>query len=92
MLPYQEDDKQRVERKRHIGNDVVVVVFNETGRYHFYFDSVFVEISSILCDRPFNPSVLTSHFIHVVCVVSPALPGELPAVAPVVEMVNDHHC
>lgn len=32
MLPYQHDDKQHVERKRHIGNDVVVIVFNETGK------------------------------------------------------------
>lgn len=29
MLPSQEDDVQRVERKRHIGNDVVVFVFLE---------------------------------------------------------------
>jgi len=29
LLPLQPDDKQRVERKRHIGNDVVVVLFKE---------------------------------------------------------------
>eukprot|EP01119_Soliformovum_irregulare_P007511 TRINITY_DN1994_c3_g1_i3.p1 TRINITY_DN1994_c3_g1~~TRINITY_DN1994_c3_g1_i3.p1 ORF type:complete len:775 (-),score=157.70 TRINITY_DN1994_c3_g1_i3:37-2361(-) len=29
MLPFQLEDKQRVERKRHIGNDVVVLVFLE---------------------------------------------------------------
>lgn len=31
MLPSQEQDVQRVERKRHIGNDVVVFVFLEDG-------------------------------------------------------------
>jgi len=29
LLPSQEADHQRVERKRHIGNDVVVIVFHE---------------------------------------------------------------
>jgi len=29
MLPFQPDDLQRVERKRHLGNDVVVLVFKE---------------------------------------------------------------
>jgi hypothetical protein len=29
MLPFQRDDLQRVERKRHVGNDIVVVLFKE---------------------------------------------------------------
>jgi hypothetical protein len=29
MLPYKEGDEQQLERKRHIGNDVVVIVFQE---------------------------------------------------------------
>lgn len=29
LLPYQQDDKQRVERKRHLGNDIVVIIFKE---------------------------------------------------------------
>lgn len=29
LLPYHENDPQRVERKRHIGNDIVVIVFLE---------------------------------------------------------------
>jgi len=29
LLPFQEDDKQRVERKRHLGNDVVLLIFLE---------------------------------------------------------------
>lgn len=31
LLPYFSADVQQVERKRHIGNDVVVIVFNESG-------------------------------------------------------------
>jgi RAP1 GTPase activating protein 1 len=30
MLPFTKGDKQQVERKRHIGNDIVVIVFNES--------------------------------------------------------------
>lgn len=29
MLPFNPKDKQQLERKRHIGNDIVVVVFQE---------------------------------------------------------------
>eukprot|EP01119_Soliformovum_irregulare_P011178 TRINITY_DN2782_c0_g2_i1.p1 TRINITY_DN2782_c0_g2~~TRINITY_DN2782_c0_g2_i1.p1 ORF type:complete len:1124 (-),score=330.52 TRINITY_DN2782_c0_g2_i1:6-3377(-) len=29
MLPYQPDDKQHVERKRHIGNDITVLIFKD---------------------------------------------------------------
>ena len=53
MLPFFEADVQQVERKRHIGNDIVVLIYNESN-------------------APFNPAVLTSHFNHVFCVVSPA--------------------
>lgn len=31
MLPYQAHDPQRVERKRHLGNDVVLIIFNESN-------------------------------------------------------------
>lgn len=31
-LPFQEDDVQRVERKRHLGNDVVNIIFNDSGQ------------------------------------------------------------
>lgn len=30
-LPFQPDDEQKVERKRHLGNDICVIVFNDTG-------------------------------------------------------------
>eukprot|EP01105_Mastigella_eilhardi_P011255 TRINITY_DN2604_c0_g1_i3.p1 TRINITY_DN2604_c0_g1~~TRINITY_DN2604_c0_g1_i3.p1 ORF type:complete len:450 (+),score=105.40 TRINITY_DN2604_c0_g1_i3:968-2317(+) len=55
LLPFQECDRQKVERKRHIGNDVVVLVFKEQATP----------------DDVFSPSVLTSHFNHCFFVVSP---------------------
>lgn len=33
MLPYSESDTQQIERKRHIGNDIVIVVFQESKHY-----------------------------------------------------------
>lgn len=55
MLPYSELDVQKVERKRHIGNDVVTLVYKE---------------QSSEADL-FNPCIFTSHFIHCVLVVTP---------------------
>jgi len=51
MLPFNPKDAQQVGKKRHIGNDIVVVVFMEAG------------------DR-FDPTLLTSNFIHVFIIVS----------------------
>ena len=31
LLPYYPRDEQQVERKRHLGNDIVVIVFVEPG-------------------------------------------------------------
>jgi len=60
LLPNQPADEQKVERKRHIGNDVVTIVFKEQATVE---------------DR-FDPSILTSHFIHCVFVISPILDDE----------------
>ncbi|XP_050570480.1 GTPase-activating Rap/Ran-GAP domain-like protein 3 isoform X32 [Cygnus atratus] len=46
MLPYSRENKQQVERKRHIGNDIVTIVFQEG------------EESS----PAFKPSMIRSHF------------------------------
>lgn len=50
MLPFQPDDAQRVERKRHLGNDVVLIVFIEND------GSPIVQ---------FDPSNIKSQFNHV---------------------------
>ncbi|KAH3745907.1 GTPaseactivating protein [Pelomyxa schiedti] len=49
-LPFQPDDLQRVERKRHIGNDVVSVIFKERDPTN--------------PKDLFTPKLLTSHFLH----------------------------
>ncbi|KAL7980959.1 hypothetical protein Chor_002113 [Crotalus horridus] len=46
MLPYSKENKQQVERKRHIGNDIVTIVFQEG------------EAAS----PAFKPSMIRSHF------------------------------
>jgi len=33
LLPYYPDDEQQVERKRHLGNDMVVIIFMENGAF-----------------------------------------------------------
>lgn len=57
MLPFVKEDEQKVERKRHIGNDVVVLVFKDQGDP----------------DDLFNTAIFRSHFIHCVFVVTPVL-------------------
>ena len=34
-IPYTEGDEQQVERKRHVGNDIVVLVYREPGAPQF---------------------------------------------------------
>ncbi|XP_056360956.1 GTPase-activating Rap/Ran-GAP domain-like protein 3 isoform X2 [Oenanthe melanoleuca] len=53
MLPYSRENKQQVERKRHIGNDIVTIIFQEG------------EESS----PAFKPSMIRSHFTHIFALV-----------------------
>ncbi|XP_039183026.1 GTPase-activating Rap/Ran-GAP domain-like protein 3 isoform X2 [Crotalus tigris] len=53
MLPYSKENKQQVERKRHIGNDIVTIVFQEG------------EAAS----PAFKPSMIRSHFTHIFALV-----------------------
>jgi hypothetical protein len=66
MLPHSTTDEQQLERKRHLGNDIVVVVFED-------------EAADGEPPAPFSPNMVHSHFNHVfVCVRSarsPNLPG-----------------
>ncbi|XP_073980334.1 GTPase-activating Rap/Ran-GAP domain-like protein 3 isoform X2 [Rhodnius prolixus] len=55
LLPYSKDNKQQVERKRHIGNDIVNIVFVDGGPSQM---------------ANFNPSSIKSQFTHVFAVVS----------------------
>ncbi|KAH3765910.1 GTPaseactivating protein [Pelomyxa schiedti] len=55
MLPFQEGDPQRIERKRHLGNDVVMIVFKEMA------DDMDL----------FNPKIIMSHFNNCFFVITP---------------------
>ncbi|XP_076275475.1 GTPase-activating Rap/Ran-GAP domain-like protein 3 isoform X1 [Rhynchophorus ferrugineus] len=60
LLPYSRDNRQQVERKRHIGNDIVNIVFIDTE------DSSTNETAHF----QFNPTCIKSQFTHVFAVVS----------------------
>ncbi|XP_046817899.1 GTPase-activating Rap/Ran-GAP domain-like protein 3 isoform X5 [Vespa crabro] len=54
MLPYSKDNPQQLERKRHIGNDIVNIIYTD--------DPAAVD--------SFNPNCIRSQFTHVFAVVS----------------------
>ncbi|XP_069702439.1 GTPase-activating Rap/Ran-GAP domain-like protein 3 isoform X2 [Periplaneta americana] len=55
LLPYSKDNRQQVERKRHIGNDIVNIVFLDGGTSQM---------------NHFNPSFIKSQFTHVFALVT----------------------
>ncbi|EDR29535.1 rap GTPase-activating protein, putative [Entamoeba dispar SAW760] len=57
LIPCNNNDEQSLERKRFVGNDVVVVVFKE----------------QLNKDDLFKPETMTSHFTHVYIVVTPSI-------------------
>ena len=36
FIPYTEDDDQQLGRKRHLGNDIVVIIFQEGVNFYLY--------------------------------------------------------
>ncbi|XP_022244484.1 GTPase-activating Rap/Ran-GAP domain-like protein 3 [Limulus polyphemus] len=61
LLPYSKDNRQQVERKRHIGNDIVNIVF---------LDGNHQDHSS------FKPSMIKSQFTHIFAVITYDSEGE----------------
>ncbi|KYQ89404.1 RapGAP/RanGAP domain-containing protein [Tieghemostelium lacteum] len=55
MLPYTPGDTQQIERKRHIGNDIVIVIFYDGE------DDII----------PWDPSTVNSNFNHIFAVIRP---------------------
>ncbi|CAL1295904.1 unnamed protein product [Larinioides sclopetarius] len=55
LLPYSKDNRQQVERKRHIGNDIVNIIFLE-GTHTDHVN--------------FKPTMIKSQFTHIFAVVS----------------------
>ena len=54
LLPYSRDNKQQVERKRHIGNDIVNVVFVDAD------DTQVQDVHGL-----FNPTCIKSQFTRI---------------------------
>lgn len=57
MLPYVPDEDQQLERKRHIGNDVIVLVFQDEGSaplqpelIRSYFNHIFIVVRPVTID------------------------------------------
>ncbi|XP_071447526.1 GTPase-activating Rap/Ran-GAP domain-like protein 3 isoform X1 [Hetaerina americana] len=55
LLPYSKENRQQVERKRHIGNDIVNIVFMDGGAENM---------------SHFNPSYIKSQFTHIFALVA----------------------
>ncbi|CAG9769363.1 unnamed protein product [Ceutorhynchus assimilis] len=60
LLPYSRDNRQQVERKRHIGNDIVNIVFIDLEQ----------EDENEVAHAQFNPTCIKSQFTHIFAVVS----------------------
>ena len=67
MLPLHESDVQKLERKRHLGNDIVIVIFKEGNTpfdptaLHTQFNHVFIVVSEVPNSSPLQ------YFVQVVC-------------------------
>ncbi|EAL61739.1 RapGAP/RanGAP domain-containing protein [Dictyostelium discoideum AX4] len=58
MLPHSKADSQQIERKRHLGNDIVIIIFYDCDPS----DPII----------PWDPSTVNSNFNHIFAVVRPA--------------------
>ncbi|CAG9823734.1 unnamed protein product [Phaedon cochleariae] len=64
LLPYSRDNRQQVERKRHIGNDIVNIVFVEAR------DNSEADFDPEAAHSHFNPTCIKSQFTHIFAVVT----------------------
>jgi hypothetical protein len=60
LLPHSSENVQQLERKRHLGNDIVVIVFVEGKNPEDAYESCLT----------FDPSCMKSHFNHIFALVS----------------------
>lgn len=63
LIPYSHDDKQQILRKRHIGNDVVVIIYQEND-------------DEEIKDLPFSAGAINSKFNHVYIIVRRISPND----------------
>lgn len=70
LLPYNPNDKQQLERKRHLGNDLVMIVFRENPKSQFdpreitsHFNFIFVVVKPIV--NPEDPTSALQYEINI---------------------------
>ena len=67
-LPFSQSDEQQVERKRHLGNDVVILVFKEGDQkfdpssFYSEFNHVFIVVQKV-DEKDFLDGELTYRFL-----------------------------
>uniref|UniRef100_A0A6B2L133 Rap-GAP domain-containing protein n=1 Tax=Arcella intermedia TaxID=1963864 RepID=A0A6B2L133_9EUKA len=61
MMKFVQDDEQQIQRKRHIGNDVVVIIYQQ--------EDPNLSIENKKDDFPFSPAFISSKYNHVFIVV-----------------------
>ncbi|XP_067641103.1 GTPase-activating Rap/Ran-GAP domain-like protein 3 isoform X1 [Eurosta solidaginis] len=80
LLPYSRDNRQQVERKRHIGNDIVNIIFidqptvnkaTNTGATQMEMPTTGQTVNGIL-PTAFDPTWIKSQFTHIFAVVTKA--------------------
>ena len=62
LLPFQKDDLQRVERKRHLGNDIVMILFKE-GKTPFDPLCLTTQFNNIFCVIQKDPTQKKTHYM-----------------------------
>ncbi|XP_054086487.1 GTPase-activating Rap/Ran-GAP domain-like protein 3 isoform X2 [Zeugodacus cucurbitae] len=74
LLPYSQDNRQQVERKRHIGNDIVNIIFidqpssvNQTNAQQM--EARAQDNSEFILPTAFDPTWIKSQFTHIFAVV-----------------------
>ncbi|XP_036318191.1 GTPase-activating Rap/Ran-GAP domain-like protein 3 isoform X2 [Rhagoletis pomonella] len=80
LLPYSRDNRQQVERKRHIGNDIVNIIFidqpsaNKANSISAQRDALAVQSglggSEYILPTAFDPTWIKSQFTHIFAVVT----------------------
>lgn len=49
LLPYVEADKQQLERKRHIGNDIVIIIFQQDPSVPYKLQTITSKQNHVIC-------------------------------------------
>ncbi|KAL5255158.1 hypothetical protein ACHWQZ_G014555 [Mnemiopsis leidyi] len=83
LLPYTENDRQQVVRKRHIGNDIVTVIFQEPGscpltpaQFRSHYQHVFILVRACNPNTPDTSYQIAVTRSHEVPEFGPPIPEE----------------